>query len=270
MDRDGKLNRLTDILQELGSVLVAFSGGADSAFLLKAAKGTLGDNVLAVTAVSDFFPDSELKQARSFACRVNARHLILRYPPPVRVRQNRPDRCYFCKRELFSRLQHIARERSIAYVIDGSNRDDKKDFRPGNKALRELKIRSPLQEAGFTKEDIRRLSRRMRLGTWNKPAFTCLATRIPYGEAITPGKIRIIREAEAFLRKLGFSRIRVRLHNSLARIEVAEEEIPALVRARRKISEKLRALGCTYSTVDLNGYCQGSLNRDSMVWKRKK
>ena len=264
-----KLIKLQGILNQMGSVLVAFSGGTDSAFLLKVARDILGDKAMAVTAFSDFLPAAELGHARQFAKKLNARHLIFKFKPTALIWKNPPDRCYYCKRELFSRLLSIARKRRVQYVIDGSNFDDIKDFRPGRKALLELKIRSPLQEAGLTKKEIRVLSRGMGLQAWNKPSFTCLATRIPYGERITAQKIRMIEEAELFIRKLGISQIRLRHHGSIARIEVAEQDIPLLVKNRKKISQKLRRAGFTYIAADLDGYRRGSLIED-VQWKRKK
>ncbi len=266
---DAKLRELYRILKGMKSVLVAFSGGADSAFLLKAARDVCGKNVLAVTAANGFLPAAECRSAQRFARKLNVRHVLLKIRPGPRVRANPPDRCYYCKKDMFLRLLRIARRAKISFVLDGSHADDAVDFRPGKKALRELKIRSPLQEAGLCKTDIRRLARRMGLSTWNKPGFTCLATRVPFGEKVTPQKIRMIEQAESYILKFGVSQARLRHHGCVARIEVPEKDLPLLVRNRRKITRKLRETGFLYIAADLNGYRRGALN-EAVQWKRKK
>jgi len=269
MVRDDKLFKLHRILKRMRSVLVVFSGGADSAFLLKTAKDILKNNLWAVTVFSDFLPESERRHAVWFAEMVHVPHIIVKYKPGPRVMKNPPNRCYYCKKEGFSHMRDIAREKGIRCVIDGSNADDLKDFRPGKKALRELKIRSPLQEAGMTKSDVRLFSRRLGLRTWNKPSNPCLASRFPYGEIITRKKLRMVEEAEEYMRETGFCGMRVRHHGSAARIEVSEKDIFLLVKNRKKISRKLREIGFSYIAADLDGYRQGALN-EVFPWKRKK
>ncbi len=260
--QNSKLKKLKDALKRMGSVLVAYSGGVDSTLLLKVSKVTLKDKVLAVTADSPTYPQEELNSAKRMAQEIGVRHKIIKtYELKDKNFSFNPvNRCYFCKRELFSRLKDIAKRNNLNFVIDASNSSDKKDFRPGNKAKEEFKIRSPLQEAGFSKEDIRALSKKMELGTWNKPALACLASRIPYGRKITPPILTRINKAEVFLRRLGFLQVRLRHYNGLCRIEVFKDDIPKLISQHDLIVEKLKRLGYNYVTVDLEGYRTGSLN----------
>lgn len=263
--KNKKLIKLKKILKQMNKVLVAYSGGADSAFLLKVAVSALGkDNVLAVTAKSPTYQQSELKDAIKNAKKIGARYIVIATGElgDKRFASNPPDRCYFCKSELFKKLNRIAKKKGVDFVIDASNVDDLADYRPGAKAKKEFRVRSPLQEAGFTKSDIRRLSRKLGLATWDKPAMACLASRLPYGEKIEPAKLRRIEKAEDFLQGLGFGQVRVRCHGNVARLEVAPEKIKLLNKdeVRAKITTKFKALGFLYITLDLEGYRTGSLN----------
>jgi len=260
--QNSKILKLKNILREMDSALVAFSGGADSTFLLKVARGTLGSKVLAVTATSATYPAEELAFSKKIAKSLGARHKIIKtselenknfYSNPV-------ERCYFCKKELFSKLKDIAHREKINFVLDASNLSDKQDFRPGNQAKKEFKIRSPLEEAGFTKEDIRRTSKKLGLITWDKPSLACLASRIPYGTKISSGVLQRIDQGERFLRNLGFRQVRLRHYNGLCRIETLKEDIPDFLKKRNLVIEKLRKLGYNYITLDLAGYRTGSLN----------
>lgn len=258
----GKLKKLRDILGKMGSVLVAYSAGVDSTFLLKVARDVLGDKVLAVTALSPTYPRQELIFAKKMAAKLGARHKLTRTEElnDKRFVVNPWSRCYFCKRELFSRLKKLAKKYRLSYVADASNLSDEKDFRPGSRAKKELKIRSPLKEAGFSKEDIRRLSKRLGLDTWDKPQSACLASRIPYGTRITAGVLRRINKAEIFLKKMGFAQVRLRHYNGLCRIEVDKKDIPAFIQKSTFIVRNLKRLGYNYVTLDLEGYRSGSLN----------
>lgn len=267
MDRlNFKFKRLKKILKKLGSVAIAFSGGVDSTFLVKVAKDTLGrENVLAVTAVSETYPNSELKDAKKLAKLIGVRHIIIKTAElkDANFKANPPDRCYYCKGELFDKIKKNARDEGIKCIADASNYDDLKDFRPGRRAAQERGIRSPLKQSRLTKKDIRISSKRLGLPTWNKPAYACLASRMPYYEMITKNKLNQIDLAEQLLRdKFEFRQVRVRRHGNIARIEVAPDEIYKFFvdGLHAEISKKFNKIGFKYVTVDLEGYRTGSMN----------
>lgn len=263
MNLEKKLNRLKKIISAMDSVLIAFSAGVDSTFLLKVASMVLAqDKVLAVTAYSATYPKEELLFSKDVARTFGVRHKIIQTYEleDRRFTANPINHCYFCKKELFGRLNDMAKKFKLNFVADASNTSDKEDFRPGNKAKTELKVRSPLQEAGFNKEDIRLLSKKLGLSTWDKPAMACLASRVPYGREITPRILARINKAEVFLRQLGFLQVRLRHYNGLCRIEVFKSDIPHLISQQDLIVKKLKRLGYNYITVDLEGYRTGSLN----------
>lgn len=259
-----KLERLKMILGDLESVVVAYSGGVDSTLLLRVAKES-AQRVLAVTATSPTYPQSELEQAQRIANSLGVEHMIIESHEMENPQfcANPADRCYYCKSELFSQLRAVAAERGFKAVVDGSNAEDLGDFRPGMRAAREYGIRSPLLEAGLTKEEIRELSRYYQLPTWDKPAMACLSSRIPYGEPITPEKVKQIEAGEAFLRSLGLKEVRLRHHGPIARLEVNPAAFPLLITegVRERIITTLKNLGFTYVTLDLEGYRSGSMNQ---------
>lgn len=246
-------------------VLVAFSGGVDSTFLLRMARDTLGaGNVLAVTALSPLYPERELEVAKKMADEMGVRHLLIE-SNELKIdgfSKNPPDRCYLCKKELFGELKKTAQQENISTVIEGSTLDDEKDHRPGKRAIKELGVRSPLTEASFTKADVREVSKLLGLPTWDKPSFACLASRFPYGEDITEDDLKKVGEAEDFLIGLGFKQVRVRHYKDLARIEVYQDEIGKLLdgEMRDKVVERLKDIGYKYITVDLQGFRSGSMN----------
>ena len=248
----------------MGTVLVAFSGGVDSSLLLRAAREVLGDRVLAVIAKSETYPEKEQEEAVRLAEEWNVRFKIIQtgeLDNPEFI-QNPPTRCYFCKNELFSKLNEIASSEGILYVCDGANYEDLDDFRPGAKAAEELGVRSPLKEAGLDKDEIREISRWMGLPTWNKPSLACLSSRFPYNTAIDRDSLKQISQAEDYLRSRGFTQVRVRHHGQIARIEVEPDEIGILMDAdlRRDVVENFKALGYAYVALDLVGYRTGSMN----------
>ena len=265
--------RLKEHLSRLGSAAVAFSGGVDSTFLLQAAREAMGDRVVAVTGRSLSFPERELNAARDFTRQSRIPHVEIDSEElgVEGFAANPVNRCYLCKKELFSKILRVAAERNLAAVLEASNLDDEGDYRPGLTAVRELGVLSPLRQAGLTKADIRALSRARGLATWDKPSFACLASRFPYGETITPEGLKKVDEAERFLLGLGLRQVRVRCHDRgrLARIEADKAGLDLLTEpdCRRRVDEKFTALGFTYTAVDLRGYRTGSLNEalDSRV-----
>lgn len=257
-----KYEDLKRIIRSMESVLIAYSGGVDSTLLAKVAFDELGDKALAVTAVSETYPKQEVSKAEEIARMFGIKHefIVSEELSLPEFSLNPTDRCYYCKRELFRKLKSVAKEKGINYVVEGSNFDDLNDYRPGMKALKELNIRSPLIEARLTKDEIRQISKELNLPTWNKPSFACLASRFPYGTEITREKLRLVDEAETFIRGLGVNQLRVRHHDRIARIEVSEEDMITILNNRRSIVEKLKSLGYSYITLDLQGYRTGSMN----------
>lgn len=261
-----KIEKLKSRLLFFKRVIVAFSGGVDSTFLLYFAKKILGrENVLAVVAESPTYPVEEVRSAIELASNLGVRCQIIRTEEleDENFVCNSKDRCYFCKKELFSKLKQMARENAINYILDGSNFDDLSDYRPGNFAKKEFGVCSPLQEVGLTKDEIRQLSKEAGLPTWDKPSMACLSSRIPYGIRITREILCQVGEAEKFIRALGFRQVRVRHHDKLARIEVEKSEISKFFdkTLREKVTKKLEKLGYYFVTLDLNGYTTGSLNK---------
>ncbi len=262
---DERYQRLQEILRALESVAVAFSAGVDSTFLLKVAVDTLGpENVVAVTGRSDSLARAEFEETRKLAQSIGAEHVVLdtnEFENP-NYTANPQNRCYFCKSALFTQMKPFIGERGINAMVSGTNADDLGDFRPGIEAGREQGVRSPIAEAGLTKDDLRILSERLGLPTYDKPASPCLSSRIPYGEEVTSEKLRMIEAGETFLRELGIRECRVRHHNNLARIEVPPELIPKLAEPETaaRIDEHFRSLGFSYVSLDLRGFRSGSLN----------
>lgn len=262
---EAKLAALKNILKSYGSVMIGLSGGVDSTFLVKVASQTLGDKAVAATALSYIYPSWESREAEEIATSLGIEYIRVPFDPIKEVEgfeMNPKDRCYICKKHLFTMLKRKAADMGIAYVADGTNADDISDYRPGLRALRELEIKSPLLEAGLTKEEIRYFSKQLGLNTFSKPSFACLASRVPYGERITKGQLHMIEKAETFILSKGFKNVRVRCHGSLARIELNNNEMNKALDEglRNEINRELKSVGFEYVSLDLSGYRTGSMN----------
>lgn len=259
-----KLNNLKEYIKGLGKVALAFSGGVDSTFLLKVCGETLGKDAVAITIVSPYIPKWEIEEAKELSKKLNITHEFIEVEIPDNIKFNPEDRCYLCKKQVFTLIKEKAKNLGITTIIDGTNLDDTKDYRPGMKALKELEVKSPLLELGFTKADIRSYSKQLNLETWSKPAYACLLTRLQVGDEITEEKLRRIEKAECYMFSLGLVGIRVRSHGDLARLEVQPQDREKLfdVNIMDKISDKFKEFGFKYVTLDMGGYKMGSLNKE--------
>jgi len=259
------LNKLRKFIKRFKKVAVAFSGGTDSALVLKLSVDSLGkENVIAITSISETLPEIDKKFAKSITKKLKVKHIFIKTEEfkNKKFKKNPLNRCYYCKKELFTKIKKIAKKFRIDTIFDGSNYDDLSDFRPGRKALKELNVISPLLENKIGKKTVREISKILKLPTWNKPQMACLASRIPYGQMLDEDTLKKIDRAENFIRKFGFENVRIRHYGDIARIEISKEKIPAILKkkTREKIVKKLKSIGYKYITVDLEGYRAGSLN----------
>ena len=272
MTLEQKTEKIKSLIQEMDSVLVAFSGGVDSTLVLALAHDVLGEKALAVTAQSASMPDREMKACHQLAKEIGVKHLVVKTEEMSNpnYRANPANRCYHCKTELYSSLKKVAQQENILNILNGTNTDDLGDYRPGLDSAREQGVRSPLVEAGFNKQEVRELSRMMKLSIWNKPAMACLSSRIPYGQPVTLEKLAMIEQAEDLLLSLGFTQVRVRHLGTLARIELDKNEMPRYQNdksVQKAVEEKLRALGFNSVVLDPEGYRMGSLNSALLEYK---
>jgi uncharacterized protein len=262
MTLDEKYENLKNNLLQMQSVAIGYSGGVDSTLLLKVSHDVLGERAIGITIVSPSLPKSELEEAKRIAEKIGVKHILLKgreFEDPQYI-QNSPDRCYFCKQDVFTLMFEYSNPHGYQYILDGTNADDANDHRPGRKAALQRGVRSPLLETGFSKADIRNLAKQLGLENWNRPSAACLASRIPYGTAIDADRLQQIELAEELLHEMGFSQVRVRWHDKIARIETEADNFSKLLELRIPITEGLNKLGFTYVTLDLNGFRSGSMN----------
>jgi len=264
MDTEEKLRKLRDNIKAIKSVVVAFSGGVDSSLVAKVCYDVLGDKAIAVTARSETYPAYEYEEAKKIAKEIGILHMTID-TSELGIKgfaDNPPNRCYFCKSELFGKLKEIARAKGYKNVADGANYDDTNEYRPGSDAAKELEVCSPLKESGLRKADIREISKFLGLSNWDKPSYACMSSRFPYGESITEEKLAIVSEAEKYLRGIGLKQFRVRHHDTIARIEVLPKDIPMLLQngRRTELVKKFKEIGYKYITIDMEGYRSGSMN----------
>lgn len=257
-----KYQELVDYIKSLQKVVVAFSGGVDSTFLLRVCQDAIGKDVIAITVKAPYIPDREIKEVESIIEELKIEHYFLEFPVLEEIKHNPEDRCYICKTHVFSKIKELSKEMGIDYVVDGSNLDDTKDYRPGMRALKELNVKSPLLECRFTKKDIREISKELGLPTWDKPSYACLLSRLPYGQEIKIEELKKIEKGESYLAEAGFMGARIRSYGELARIEVYNEQINNFLDKdiRKNVIENLKELGYKYVTLDLEGYRTGSMN----------
>ena len=257
-----KYSQIQQIMADLGSVVVAYSAGVDSTLVLRIARDALGERVVAATGLSDTYPDEEMAEARTLAAEMGVEHVMVRTEELTdpRYAMNSHQRCFFCKNELYGKLRELADQRGIPHIVDGTNADDLGDHRPGLRAARQIGVRSPLQEVGMTKAEIREISNELGLRTWDKPAFACLSSRFPYGTPITLEMLKQVADAERGIRQLGFRGFRVRHHDKLARLEVDPADFPRVLERHDEVVACIRAAGYRFVTLDLQGYRSGSLN----------
>lgn len=259
-----KLQKLQDYIRKLGNGAVAFSGGVDSTLLAKVAADVLGDKAIAITISAPMHSKTEIEEAKEYAKELGIKHevVVIENIEDERLRFNPENRCYICKNNVFTTIKDVAQKHGITNVMDGTNIDDLGDYRPGLKAIEELEVLSPLKEVGLNKEDIREISKELNLPTWDKPAFACLITRLPYGEELTNEKLRMIEKAENYIHSLGFKQYRVRYHKDVARIEVLPEELKRFfnVDFMEEVSERIKEFGFKYVALDLEGYRMGKMN----------